>query len=291
MHFSFEFFPPKTPESDAKLWQVIQTLAAYNPSFVSVTFGAGGTTRDKTFQLVQRIAQETSLKPAAHLTCAGASRADIDVLIDEYWQAGIRHIVALRGDPPGDMTAVYVPHAQGYAYSSDLIAGIKSRYPDMYISAAAYPEKHPQAATLDADIDALKAKVDAGADQLLTQFFFDADIFLRFRDKVVAAGVTIPLIPGILPIYNLEQVKRFAAACNTSIPSAIPAMLAQTTDAAVQQCLAMGIAVDLCQRLKAGGVENFHLYKLNLAEIPAALEALQQHLKEYPCSDFYSSFW
>ncbi|MBM3573750.1 MAG: methylenetetrahydrofolate reductase [NAD(P)H], partial [Alphaproteobacteria bacterium] len=208
---SFEFFPPKTAEADETLWSAIRRVEPLAPRFVSVTYGAGGTTRERTHQTVKRLRAETRLEPAAHLTCVGASRADIDAVAAAYWQAGIRHIVALRGDPPAG-SARYSPHVQGYAYAADLVAGLK-RVAPFEISVAAYPETHPEAASAAADLDNLKRKVDAGANRAITQYFFDVEVFLRFRDRVRAAGLAVELVPGILPVTNFAQVVKFSAMC------------------------------------------------------------------------------
>ena len=206
---SIEFFPPKTDEMEKILWNSIERLAPLQPSFVSVTYGAGGSTRERTHNTVARMVRETGLKPAAHLTCVDASRDEIDAVVQSYWDAGVRHIVALRGDPAEGVGHAYRPHPEGYASTAELVQGIK-RIGDFKVSVSAYPEKHPEAASLDADIDALKAKVDAGADQAITQFFFENEIYLRYLEKVRAAGITIPIIPGILPVQNFKQAANFA---------------------------------------------------------------------------------
>ncbi|TMJ69084.1 MAG: methylenetetrahydrofolate reductase [NAD(P)H] [Alphaproteobacteria bacterium] len=213
---SFEFFPPKTQEMEERLWASIKRLEPLRPRFVSVTYGAGGSTRERTHSTVRRIRQETALEPAAHLTCVAAAREEIDAVARDYWEVGIRHIVALRGDPPGGIGAGYAPHPGGYAYAADLVAGLK-KVADFEISVAAYPETHPSARSPGHDLDNLKAKLDAGASRAITQFFFDADVFLRFRDRARAAGIEIPIVPGILPVTNFAQLKRMAAACGASI--------------------------------------------------------------------------
>src|SRR5712691_8373647 len=225
---SFEFFPPKTAGMEARLWEVVQRLEPLAPRFVSVTYGAGGSTRERTHATVRRIRQETQLEPAAHLTCVGATRDEIDAVARDYWEAGIRHIVALRGDPPSGPiggpiggaapgTESYVPHPGGYAYAADLVAGLR-RVADFEISVAAYPETHPAARSPGHDLDNLKQKLDAGASRAITQFFFDVDVFLRFRDRAGAAGIGVPIVPGILPVTNFTQLKRMAAGCGASIP-------------------------------------------------------------------------
>ncbi|RZJ36849.1 MAG: methylenetetrahydrofolate reductase [NAD(P)H], partial [Brevundimonas sp.] len=216
---SFEFFPPKSDEAEANLWKAIQRLAPLNPAFVSVTYGAGGSTRERTHRTVERLLAETALQPAAHLTCVDASREEVDAVIAGYKAAGVTHIVALRGDPPGGagIGGVYQPRADGYANATELTAAI-SRVGGFDITVGAYPEKHPESPSIDHDIDVLKAKVDAGATRAVSQFFFDMDAFLRFRDRVRAAGVTIPLIPGIMPVSNFAGLQRMCGACGTAIP-------------------------------------------------------------------------
>ena len=196
---SFEFFPPKTPEAELALWESVRRLEPVRPSFVSVTYGAGGSTRERTHATVKRLVEETGLNPAAHLTCVSATRDEVDEVIRSYWDAGVRHIVALRGDPAGGLGTAYEPHPLGYNQTSDLVAGIR-RIGNFDVTVSAYPEKHPEAASVDADIDALKMKVDAGATRAITQFFFDNDVYFRYLDKVRAAGITIPILPGIVPV-------------------------------------------------------------------------------------------
>lgn len=212
---SFEFFPPKSEKAEAGLWQTIERLAPLAPDFVSVTYGAGGTTKERTLGTVGRIHRETSLAVASHLTCVGASREEIDEIARAFWDQGVRRIVALRGDPPGGVNAAYEPHPDGYAYASDLVAGLQ-RIGAFDISVAAYPEVHPQAQSANADLDALKRKQDAGAARAITQFFFDNDAFLRFRDRAFAAGITMPIVPGILPITNFARTVEFSAACGAA---------------------------------------------------------------------------
>src|SRR5580692_5542456 len=215
---SFEFFPPKTEEMDARLWEVVKRLEPLGPRFVSVTYGAGGSTRERTHATVRRIRQETSLEPAAHLTCVAATRDEIDRVAQDYWDSGVRHIVALRGDPPGGIGARYQPHDGGYAFAADLVAGLR-RVADFEISVAAYPETHPEARSDDHDLDNLKRKLDAGASRAITQFFFDIELFLAFRDRAAAAGITVPIVPGILPVTNFAQLKRMSGTCGASIPA------------------------------------------------------------------------
>src|SRR5688500_2922652 len=213
---SFEFFPPKTTEMEEKLWQAIQHLESLSPAFVSVTYGAGGSTRERTHHTVRRILQETSLKPAAHLTCVSASKEEVDQVAKDYWAAGVRHIVALRGDPPQGM-ASYTPHPEGYSYSSHLVAGLK-RIGNFEISVAAFPEKHPESTSFEVDMDVLKQKIDAGATRAITQYFFDVEHYFRFIERVQKNGVTIPVVPGILPVGNVAQVRKFSAMCGASVP-------------------------------------------------------------------------
>lgn len=267
---SFEFFPPKTPKMEEQLWKNIERLTPLDPHFVSVTYGAGGSTRERTHETVRRLVKETSLAPAAHLTCVGASRAEVDEVAQEYWQAGIRHIVALRGDAP-DQQAGYTPHPQGYAYAADLVAGLK-KIADFDISVAAYPEVHPEAASAQADMDNLKRKVDAGASRAITQFFFDAESFLRFRDAADKAGITVPIVPGIIPIGNFWTVKRFATMCGTDVPNWLEKMFeGLEEDERTHEMVAAAIAAEICQRLRTAGVEDFHFYTLNRAGLTYAL--------------------
>lgn len=268
---SFEFFPPKTPEMEAQLWRAVKRLEPLGPRFVSVTYGAGGTTRERTHATVARIRRETRLAPAAHLTCVGASRAEIDAVARAYWLAGIRHIVALRGDPPAGGT--YDPHPHGYHRALELVAGLR-RIADFEVSVAAYPEMHPEAESAAADLDALKRKIDAGATRAITQFFFEPSTFLRFRDRACAAGIAVPIVPGILPIGNFAQVKRFAALCGASIPAKLAARFeALSEDPASRACAAIETAAALCRDLRAAGIAAFHFYTLNRADLVAAILA------------------
>lgn len=258
---SFEFFPPKTDASEQALWLEINALAPLNPSFVSVTYGAGGSTRERTHATIKRLLVETDLKPAVHLTCVGASKAEIDAVAQEYWDAGVRHIVALRGDAPDGQE--YEAHPEGYAYANDLVAGLK-RIGDFEISVAAYPEKHPQAMSLDEDIEHLKRKIDAGATRAITQFFFEADTYFRFMDKVHAAGITVPIVPGILPVNNIEQLKKFAAMCGADVPKWLLSLFGGIgDDTNLHQQTAAYVTASLCRRLRLEGVEEFHFYTLN----------------------------
>jgi methylenetetrahydrofolate reductase (NADPH) len=273
---SFEFFPPKTPEMEERLWAAIKRLEALRPRFVSVTYGAGGSTRERTHATVRRIRQETALEPAAHLTCVAATREEIDAVARDYWEAGIRHIVALRGDPPNGPTAggagpAYAPHLGGYAYAADLVAGLK-RVADFEISVAAYPETHPAARSPGHDLDNLKAKLDAGATRAITQFFFDVEVFLRFRDRAAAAGIDVPIVPGILPVTNFAQLKRMAAACGASIPAWMGAHFdGLDDDPDTRRLVAASLAAEQCRRLHAYGVHEFHFYTLNRADLIVAI--------------------
>jgi methylenetetrahydrofolate reductase (NADPH) len=267
---SFEFFPPKTEKMAETLWDSIQTLEPLQPRFVSVTYGAGGSTRERTHQTVERILKETSLTPAAHLTCVGASRGEVDEIAREYWDLGVRHIVALRGDPsePG---AKYQPHPQGYRDATELVEGLKKVAP-FDISVAAYPETHPDSASRAFDIENLKKKVDAGADRAITQFFFSAECFFRFRDDAAAAGLDVEIVPGILPVSNVATTRRFAATCGATIPQWLDDMFEGLDDLpAARQLIAATVAAELCGQLYAGGVRHFHFYTLNRAELSYAI--------------------
>jgi methylenetetrahydrofolate reductase (NADPH) len=267
---SFEFFPPKTEVMERTLWESIETLTPLGPRFVSVTYGAGGSTRERTHATVARIARDTPIPAAAHLTCVNASRDEIDAIADDYWQAGVRHIVALRGDPPAK-DARFEARPDGYATSAELVAGLKRRH-DFEISVGVYPEVHPEAASASADLDALKAKLDAGATRGISQFFFEPDTFLRFRDKVAAAGINAEIVPGILPVTNFANLQRMAAPCGTDVPAWMAHLFAGLDDKpAARQLVAATIAAELCRRLYAGGVRHFHFYTLNRAELAYAI--------------------
>ena len=267
---SFEFFPPKTPEMEAKLWLAIKRLEPLAPRFVSVTYGAGGSTRERTHATVARIRGETPLEPAAHLTCIGASRAEIDAVAARYWEAGIRHVVALRGDPPTGAGA-YRPQADGYAYAADLVAGLK-RVADFEVSVAAYPETHPEARSPAADLDNLKRKIGAGASRAITQFFFDTAVYLRFVERARRAGIEVPIVPGILPVTNVAQVRKFAAQCGASVPGWMDALFeGLDDDPETRRLVAASIAIEQCRLLQAEGVEEFHFYTLNRADLAVAI--------------------
>jgi len=265
---SFEFFPPKTEKMQEALWQCVDRLAPLAPRFVSVTYGAGGSTRERTHDTVVRIARQTALVPAAHLTCVGASRDEVDDVARQYWQAGIRHIVALRGDPPEGR---YQPHPEGYRYAADLVAGLK-RVADFEISVAAYPETHPDAANAEADLANLKRKVDNGACRAITQYFFDVSVFFRFRDRVRAAGIEVPLVPGILPVTNFAQVRRFSEACGAGVPGWMADLFeGLDDDPDTRRLVAATVAAEQCRALVAGGVTELHFYTLNRADLVFAI--------------------
>jgi len=267
---SFEFFPPKTPEMEETLWRSIRRLEPLAPQFVSVTYGAGGSTRQRTHDTVKRILDDTDLTPAAHLTCVGATREEVDEVVRDYWNAGIRHIVALRGDP-AEGQSKYVPHPGGYAYASDLVAGIR-KIGDFEISVAAYPEAHVDSASLEADMDNLKRKIDAGATRAITQFFFDTDCFLRFRDRAAAAGVTLPLVPGIMPVTNFTGAQRMAVMNGASVPDWFARLFeGLENEAETRKMVAIVAAAEQCVKLRANGVEDFHFYTLNRADLTYAL--------------------
>ena len=271
---SFEFFPPKTEKMEQSLWQAIQRLAPLGPSFVSVTYGAGGSTRERTHNTVTRIQKETGIPAAAHFTCVGATREEIDAIARTYWDAGIRHLVALRGDPPeteGGVGGRYVPHPGGYAYAADLVAGMR-KVADFEISVAAYPETHPEAPSAQFDLDNLKRKVDAGATRAITQFFFDNDAYFRFLDRCAAAGITVPIVPGILPITNFARAVEFAGKCG----AAMPKRYAETfegldSDPETRHLVAATMAAEQCQALQAQGIRDFHFYTLNRSDLTVAI--------------------
>ncbi|WP_417490638.1 methylenetetrahydrofolate reductase [NAD(P)H] [Maricaulis sp.] len=264
---SFEFFPPKTEAMEATLWESIRRLEPLDPAFVSVTYGAGGSTRERTHRTVHRIVDETSIRPAAHLTCVSASRSEVDDVIRDYGAAGVRHIVALRGDPPEGLGEAYVPAAAGYANAAELAAGIRA-IGDFEISVGCYPEQHPESPSLEHDLDLLKAKIDAGATRAITQFFFEPDTFLRFRDRAVQAGIEIPIVPGIMLQPNFKGLTRIAALCNTHIPQQMHQHFeGLDDDAATRQLVTAHLAAQLCSDLREAGVEDFHFYTLNRAEL------------------------
>jgi methylenetetrahydrofolate reductase (NADPH) len=268
---SFEFFPPKTPEMETSLWTCIDRLAPLSPQFVSVTYGAGGSTRERTHRTVTRILGETRLAPAAHLTCVNAARDEVDAVIRQYWSAGVRHIVALRGDPPEGLGGAYVPRPDGYANATELCAAITKIAP-FDISVSVYPEKHPESPSLAHDIDVLKAKIDAGATRAISQFFFDIDAYSRFIDKVRAAGITIPILPGIMPVTNFRGLVKMAAACQTTIPDWLANLFdGLDDDAETRRLLACAIAAEMCAKLEERGFKDFHFYTLNRADLVYAI--------------------
>ncbi|UVO50302.1 methylenetetrahydrofolate reductase [NAD(P)H] [Sphingomonas sp. SUN019] len=267
---SFEFFPPKTEKMEATLWDSVATLSPLGPRFVSVTYGAGGSTRERTHATVARIARETDIPAAAHLTCVEATREEIDQVAQEYWAAGVRHIVALRGDPPV-AGARYQAHPGGYENAAALVAGLKRLHP-FEISVSAYPECHPDSANAAADLDNLKRKLDAGASRAITQFFHQPDTFFRYRDQVAAAGIDAEIVPGIMPVTNFAAVKRMSAMCGTAVPDWMERLFAGLEDhAEARQLVAATLAAELCRKLYAGGVKTFHFYTLNRAELSFAI--------------------
>jgi methylenetetrahydrofolate reductase (NADH) len=268
---SFEFFPPKTEALETQLWDSIRKLERLNPSFVSVTYGAGGSTRHRTHRTVARIVKETAMRPAAHLTCVAADRDEIDQVLDAYWGAGVRHIVALRGDPPGGVGAPFEPHPQGYANASDLVAGAR-RLHDFEVSVAVHPEKHPNSPSWDAEIDNFKRKLDAGATRGISQFFLEADTFLRFRDRLARAGVAAPVVPGIMPVTNYKGLVKMAAGCNAAVPHWLTTLFdGLDDDPETRRLCAAATTAELCARLSSEGVEDFHFYTLNRADLTLAI--------------------
>ena len=267
---SFEFFPPKSEKMEEQLWSALTELAPLAPRFVSVTYGAGGSTRERTHATVARIIRETDVPAAAHLTCVDATKDEIREVAEQYWEAGVRHIVALRGDA-GAPGAPFTPHPEGYANAAELVAGLKEIAP-FEISVAAYPECHPDSPSRAADIENLKRKFDAGATRGISQFFFDPEVFFRFRDDLDAAGITAPVLPGILPVTNVAQARKFAAACGAHIPEWMDGLFEGLDDRpATRQLVAATIAAEFCRRLYAGGVRDFHFYTLNRAELAYAI--------------------
>ncbi len=268
---SFEFFPPKSDKMEAALWKAIRRLAPLGPSFVSVTYGAGGSTRARTHATLARILRETDLVPAAHLTCVSATREEVDAVIRAYGEIGVRHIVALRGDPQGGPGTPYEPTPGGYVNAADLVAGIRA-IGGFEISVAAYPEGHPESPSLAADIDNLKAKIDAGADRAITQFFFDNDQFYRFMDRVLAAGITVPVTPGIIPIHNFAQVATFARRCGTTVPKSLAEKFeGLEDDPKTARFVAATIAAEQVMALREQGIRQFHFYTLNRADLVYAI--------------------
>ncbi len=267
---SFEFFPPKTPEMELKLWESVTQLAPLAPSFVSVTYGAGGGTRERTHNTVKRMVAETQLKPAAHLTCVNASRDEVDAVARAYWEAGVRHIVALRGDPPQGM-ASYAPHPEGYLYASELVAGLK-RVGDFEISVAAFPEKHPESTSFDADMDYLKEKIDAGANRAITQYFFNTDDYFRLIERAAKYHIAIPIVPGIMPIVNFATAQKFSAMCGASVPDWLVKRFEGLDEKPEERAkVAVEIATKQCRELLQAGVQHLHFYTLNRADLTKAV--------------------
>jgi methylenetetrahydrofolate reductase (NADPH) len=267
---SFEFFPPKSAEMEESLWRAVKRLEPLAPRFVSVTYGAGGSTRERTHNTVRRILAETKIVPAAHLTCVQASRAEVDAVADAYWESGVRHIVALRGDPPAGETH-YTPQPDGYAFASELVTGLRARH-DFEISVACFPEGHPDARSLDSELDNLKRKIDAGATRAITQFFFDNWAYLKFVDRARKAGITVEIVPGIMPVTNFTSMQKFAATAGAAIPKAMTELFAGLeNDPETRKLVAATYAAEQCQRLADAGVNEFHFYTLNRADLTYAL--------------------
>ncbi len=266
---SFEFFPPRTEALETQLWACIRRLEPLRPRFVSVTYGAGGSTQERTHTTVARLVSETSLVPAAHLTCVGATREAVDAVARQYHAAGVRHIVALRGDVPGG--GAYEPAANGYAYAADLVAGLR-RIADFEISVAAYPETHPDAPSAEADLDNLKRKLDAGATRAITNYFFDTGTYLRFLDRCLAAGITAPIVPGIMPVSNFAQAVKFSAMCGASVPPWLGHMFDGTeNDPETRRMVAAVVAAEQVRLLQANGIDEFHFYTLNRPDLTYAI--------------------
>lgn len=267
---SFEFFPPATEAMEKTLWDSIEHLGVLNPRFVSVTYGADGSTRERTHAAVARILKETQLTAAPHLTCVGASKGEVDDIAREYWDMGVRQLVALRGDPPRSVDR-YEPHPDGYAYASDLVAGLKN-IADFDISVAAYPEVHPEALSAAADLENLQRKLDAGASRAITQFFFDVDKYLRFREQCAAAGIESQIIPGILPITRFPQLQRFAEQCGATVPEWVRERFdGLEDDPETRKLIAASVVIEQVALLKRQGVEEFHFYTLNRHELTFAI--------------------
>jgi len=268
---SFEFFPPKSEAMEEQLWHAVDRLAPLSPRFVSVTYGAGGSTRERTHRTVKRILQETELKPAAHLTCVDATKEEVDAVAKDYWDAGVRHVVALRGDPPGGMGEAFQTTVGGYRNAAELAAGLK-RIGDFEITVGCYPEKHPESADWQMDLDLLKAKIDAGATRAITQFFFYPDVYFRFVDQARDAGINIPIVPGIMPVVNFKSLERIAHACGTTIPRAMHEKFEGLEgDEDTRRLVAATVAAELVEALRAGGVHDFHFYTLNRAGLSYAV--------------------
>ena len=271
LHVSFEFFPPKTQEMQKRRWGSVEKLAPLAPDFGSVTYGAGGSTRERTHETVSRIVNETGLPVAAHLTCVAATKAEVDSVLKDYWSAGVKHIVALRGDPPGGPGDPYAPHPGGYANAAELAAGALAIAP-FEISVGCYPEKHPDSASLAADIDMLKRKIDAGATRAISQFFYDNDLFLRYVERVRAAGVDIPIVPGVMPVTSFKGLRKMADLCGATIPGRLVKLFQNLdTDPGTRQLVAATVAAEQCLDLAEAGIEHFHFYTLNRDDLAYAL--------------------
>ena len=274
-NISFEFFPPKTEEMERSLWDTVTRLAPLNPNFVSVTYGAGGSTRERTHSTISRLINETALVPAAHLTCVNASKGDIDDVVAQYHDVGVRHIVALRGDPTTGIGTPYMAHPDGYQTSADLVASIRKRYSDIDVTVSAYPEKHPESPDFDADIDVLKAKVDAGATRAITQVFFDNDLYFRYLDRVRARGISIPILPGIMPMHNFKQARSFVTRAGTTVPAWLDEKFdGLDNDAETRKLVAATVVAGQVQKLAKHGVEDFHFYTMNRADLVFAISHL-----------------
>ena len=268
---SFEFFPPKSEAMNEKLWGSVQRLAPLAPKFVSVTYGAGGSTRTRTHETVARIVKETDLPVAAHLTCVAASKDEVDGVLKDYWSAGVKHIVALRGDPPGGAGDAYTPHPNGYGNAAELAAGA-SKVAPFEITVGCYPEKHPDSASFNADIDMLKLKIDAGATRAITQFFYDNEVYFRFIDRVRKAGIDIPIVPGIMPVTNFSGVRKMSDICGTTVPGRLVKLFQNLDeDPATRRLIAATVAAEQCLDLAEHGVTDFHFYTLNRDELAFAL--------------------
>lgn len=268
---SFEFFPPKSEKMEKALWASIDRLAPLAPKFVSVTYGAGGSTRERTHKMVSALREKTSLDPAAHLTCVGASRAEVDEVVDAYRQAGVNHIVALRGDPPDGVGTAYRAHPDGYQNTADLVSAIRARHA-MEISVSAYPERHPESPDWDTEIDVLKRKVDAGATRAITQFFFDNTDYFRYLDRVSDAGITIPIVPGIAPIHSFKSISRFAKSCGARIPRDVAARFeGLEDDPKTHELVAATVAAEQVESLRRHGIKDFHFYTMNKSDLVFAI--------------------
>ncbi|WP_158916416.1 methylenetetrahydrofolate reductase [NAD(P)H] [Caulobacter sp. S45] len=268
---SFEFFPPKTAELETQLWRAVDRLAPLGPTFVSVTYGAGGSTRERTLGVLKRMLAETPLRPAAHLTCVAAAREEVDQVVRDYWEAGVRHIVALRGDPPGQLGGAYEPGPECYRNAGELTAAI-ARIAPFEISVAAYPEKHPESPSILQDIDVLKAKVDAGATRAITQFFLDTEAFFRFVDRVRKAGISIPIVPGVMPVTSVKGLKRMAEISHARIPERVAKVFdGLDADPETRSLVSATMASELCKELVSNGFSELHFYTLNRAELVYAV--------------------